>query len=89
MTENESRDDKHPHDLKLKELLSVWGLAEAEVIKSFLESQGIPCIFKGQVVQSVHPISVDGLGEIKIFVPENDYETANKLLKSRPEEAPD
>lgn len=65
----------------LKILKSVWGQAEAEVIKSFLESNGIPCFFKGQVVQSIHPFTMDGLGEIKIYVKEPDVETAKKLLE--------
>jgi len=67
-------------DSRIKEVYSVWGPAEAEVIKSFLESNGIQCILKGLVVQSVHPFSADGLGEIKIFVLENDYELARKLI---------
>jgi len=70
------------NDIKLKELHSVWGPAEAEVLKSFLESSGIKCILKGLVVQSVHPFSADGLGEVKIFVAEKDYKKARKLIDS-------
>ncbi len=68
--------------LDLKELVSVWGPAEAEVIKSFLESQGISCLLKGLVVQSVHPFSADGLGQIRIWVQEKDYDLAKELLES-------
>jgi hypothetical protein len=89
MAENDKKDNDHPHDLRLKELTSVCGPAEADVIKSFLESLGIPCIFKGRVVQSIHPFSVDGLGEVRIFVPEKDYETAKKIIETKPEEVPD
>jgi hypothetical protein len=89
MAENDKKDNDHPHDLRLKELTSVWGPAEADVIKSFLESLGIPCIFKGRVVQSIHPFSVDGLGEVRIFVPEKDYETAKKLIETKLEEVPE
>jgi hypothetical protein len=67
-------------DTGIKEVRSVWGPAEAEVIKSFLQSHGIESILRGLVVQSVHPFSADGLGEIKIFVLEKDYELARKLL---------
>ena len=70
-------------DLKLKEVALAQGPVEAEVIKSFLESHGISCIFRGQVVQSVHPFSADGLGKIKIFVKEKDYKLAQELIKSR------
>jgi len=67
---------------EFKELYKAWGSAEAEVIKSFLQSHGISCLLKGLVVQSVHPFSMDGLGEIKILVHEKDYDLAKKLLKS-------
>lgn len=73
---------------EFKEVTKAWGSAEAEVIKSFLQSHGIPCLMKGLVVQSVHPFSMDGLGEIKILVPEKDLDLAEKLLKSRQEEQP-
>ncbi|MGB8952897.1 MAG: DUF2007 domain-containing protein [Candidatus Aminicenantales bacterium] len=74
---------KSDRDIKLKELIKVWGPVEAEVIKSFLESHGISCLFQGRVVHAVHPFSTDGLGEIRIFVSENDLATAKKLLESR------
>ncbi len=70
-------------DLRLKEVCKVWGPAEAEVIKSFLQSHGISCLFRGQVVQSVHPFSADGLGEIKILVSEKDFALAKKLLAEK------
>jgi len=70
-------------DSQIKEVYSVWGPAEAEVIKGFLESNGIQCLLKGLVVQSVHPFSADGLGEIKIFVLEKDYELAKKLITEK------
>ena len=70
-------------DLKLKEVIKVWGPAEAEVIRSFLQSHGISCLFRGQVVQSVHPFSADGLGEIKILVSEKDFSLAKKLLEKQ------
>ena len=88
MTDNKNQppeSDKYA----LKVLLSVWGQAEAEVIKSYLESNGIPSFFKSHVVQSVHPFTMDGLGEIKIYVKEPDLEIAKKLLKEmEPVEGP-
>lgn len=70
-------------DSKLKELHKVWGPVEAEIIKSYLESNNIVCILRGKVVQSVHPFSADGLGEIKILVSEDDYTRAQELLKKK------
>ena len=76
--------DTHPKSdrFDLQVLVSVWGQAEAEVIKGFLESSGISCFFKSHSVQSIHPFTIDGLGEIKIFVKKPDMETAKKLLKT-------
>jgi len=74
-------DDDRRQDLK--EVARVQGPVEAEVIKNFLESQGIPCFFKGLIVPSVHPFTADGLGEIKIFVQEKDWETAKNLLENK------
>lgn len=78
----EKKEKKEP-DSKLKEVLRVWGPSEAEVVKSYLESQGIPCLMRGRVVQSIHPFSTDGLGEIKIYVLEKDYQLAKELLEKR------
>lgn len=79
----DQRKRKTDEELKLKELHKVWGPVEAEVIKSFLESHGIQCLLTGKVVQSVHPFSADGLGEIKILVPMKDYQIAKTLLKTK------
>lgn len=83
MPKIEENKKKQEDDLQLKLVHKAWGSAEAEVIKSFLKSNGISCLFRGKVVQSVHPFSADGLGEIKIFVPEKDYATAKELLKKK------
>lgn len=78
-------------DQPLKEIRSVWGQSEAEVIKSLLESHGITCLFRGRVLQSIYPMTVDGLGEIKIFVTEKDYDAAMTVLSElpKPEEIED
>jgi hypothetical protein len=79
--ENKPKADK---DLKLRELTRVMGPVEAEVIRNFLESQGIPCILRGQMVQSIYPFSVDGMGELRVMVSEVDYPLALELLAQRP-----
>jgi hypothetical protein len=78
---DDDKKGKPDQESNLKEVAKVWGPVEAEVIKSFLESQGIPCLLRGLVVQSVHPFSADGLGEIRIMVREEDFSTAEKLLQ--------
>jgi hypothetical protein len=86
MTDKKNSNNRGGHGSDFKLVHKAWGPSEAEVIKSFLQSHGISCILKGLVVQSVHPFSMDGLGEIKIFVPEKDYAHAKNLLKSRESE---
>lgn len=68
---------------KLKEVISVQGPVEAEIIKSLLESNGIPCLLSGLVVQSVHAFSADGLGKIRIMVAEENLETAKQLIATK------
>jgi Putative prokaryotic signal transducing protein len=81
-------DDTPTDDLNLKEVHRVWGLAEADVIKSFLESNGIVCIYRGLVVPSIYSFTTDGMGEIRIMVKEADFETAKALLE-KPELPPE
>ncbi len=83
MEEEKEKKERPDQNLKLKEVHKAWGLPEAEVIKAFLESNGILCYFRGKVVQSILPFTTDGLGEIKIFVSEKDYALAIKLLKEK------
>lgn len=83
MDKEREKKNKENRNLKLKEVHKAWGPVEAEVIKSFLKSHGISCLFRGKVVQSIHPFSADGLGEIKILVFEKDYSHAKKLLKQK------
>jgi hypothetical protein len=75
-------------DLNFREVHRVWGLSEADIIKSFLESNGIECIYRGSVAASVYPLTTDGMGEIHILVKDADYETAKALLEN-PEIAPE
>lgn len=71
--------------IEFKEIRRVWGPAEADIIKAFLESHGISSLQRGRVVQSVHPFTANGLGEIKVFVGEKDYDRAKELLDELPD----
>jgi hypothetical protein len=70
-------------DINLVEVKTVQGPVEAEVLKSFLKSQGIDVFLRGLVVQSVHAFSADGLGKIKVMVDERDYKKAKSLLQEK------
>jgi hypothetical protein len=51
------------------------------LIKGWLESQGMNCVVSSDLVHSVHPLTVDGLGEVRIFVSESDAERARQLIE--------
>lgn len=72
---------------KLVTVATVQGPVEAEIIKSLLKSHGIRCLMRGQVVQSVHAFSADGLGKIKILVMKKNAETAKLLIHDAQEDS--
>ena len=55
---------------------------EAQVMKSLLESYGVPCFLKSHASPSVHLFTVDGMGEFKVMVMESMAEEAKKLIVS-------
>ena len=55
---------------------------EAEIIKSRLESEGIPAILQYEGIGLVYGITVDGLGETKVLVPEHLAQEAREILQS-------
>jgi hypothetical protein len=71
----------------LVEVLRVQGSVEADVIRSFLESQGISCLIRGRMAQFIYPLTVDGLAEYKILVPAADAPAARALIESRPQDS--
>jgi hypothetical protein len=64
----------------LKELLAVEGSLEAEIIKSKLESFAIPVLLQYEAVGRIFGITMNGLGKVKIMVPESFLEEARKVL---------
>jgi hypothetical protein len=53
---------------------------EAQIIKGRLESEGIPVLLNYESAGLVYGITVDGLGEVKIMVPERLAEEAKEIL---------
>ena len=54
--------------------------SEALVVKTLLESHGIHVLMKTTLVQSVLPITVDGVGLVKILVPKEDEQKAREII---------
>ena len=65
---------------KLVEVYKAAGELEAQVIKGLLESNGIRCFLKSHAAPSVHVLTVDGLGEVKVMVCDSMVEKARKLI---------
>lgn len=61
-------------------LLKTWDDTEAELVRGILESYGIPCQVISQITHSVVPLTVNGLGEIRLSVPEEAAEEARRIL---------
>ena len=54
---------------------------EAELIKGILENHDITSILKSHVVRFLYPFTEDGLGEIRILVPEDKAARAKEIIK--------
>jgi len=61
-------------------LMKTWSDGEAELVRQLLESYGIHCQVISDVTHTVLPISVDGLGEVRILVAPEDLEIATNIL---------
>jgi len=59
----------------------VQGEMSANIIKSHLESEGIPVYLKYESAGIIYGITVDGIGEVKILVPEECAEEAKKIIE--------
>jgi len=59
------------------------GEIEANVIKSHLESEGIPVMLQYESAGRVFGLTVDGLGEIRILVTQEFVEEAKDIIKPR------
>jgi hypothetical protein len=56
------------------------GMISAEIIKAKLESAGIPALLKYESLGPVLAVTVDGLGQVKVLVPQEREQEARELL---------
>ena len=76
---------KEERDEKLVELAKVQGDFEAQVLKGMLESEGIEVAVCTGVSPNILPFTVDGLGQMKLFVKERDLEAAKAVMRENEE----
>jgi len=56
------------------------GLIHANIVRGRLESEGIQTRLSYEVAGEIYAITVDGLGEVRILVPEEDADKAKEIL---------
>ena len=62
------------------ELVRVPGGVNAESIVTALRGRGIPARSHGEPIGAIYGLTLDGLGEVSIFVPEEYLELARSVL---------
>ncbi len=72
-----------PTNEKMVEVYKAQNAMEAQVIKGLLESFDIPCFLKSNAAPSVHVLTMDGMGEVKVMVLESLAERARELIVSK------
>ncbi|RKZ22606.1 hypothetical protein DRQ16_00520 [bacterium] len=60
--------------------LGKFSPGEAYIIKGRLESEGIEVIIKQESIGKIAGFTMDGLGEVELLVPDEDYERARRVL---------
>ena len=61
----------------------VQGDIIANVLKSHLESEGIPVLLKYEAAGKIYGLTVDGIGEVKILVPQEYAEEAKSIIEPK------
>ena len=68
-------------ELKYELLTAVNGRMQADLLKSYLEAEGIKVeLFQEAIGHHIYPVMIDGLARVQIFVPKVQAADAHKLL---------
>lgn len=68
--------------MNLIEVYATEGQLEAEMIKGFLEAQGLEVILSQESIGRTYGLTAGRLGQVKILVPESQAEEATTILKA-------
>lgn len=69
-------------DNKLTTVYVANSQPEAQIIKGRLEAEGIPVVLCYESLGAVFGITIDGLGQVKIQVPNSMSQEATEILES-------
>ncbi|MBE0478645.1 DUF2007 domain-containing protein [Candidatus Aerophobetes bacterium] len=64
----------------MKEVHSTSSLSEADIVKSFLEANGIKCFLQDENIASSYPAVTFYTG-VKVLVNDEDYELAKEIIE--------
>lgn len=68
-------------ELKWGLLTEVSGRMEADVLKGYLEAEGIQVeLFQEAIGHHIYPVTIDGLGRVQLFVPKEQFAEAQEIL---------
>jgi len=62
------------------QLVRIPGGINAESVVAALRGRGIPARFHGEPVGAIYGLTLDGLGEVSIYVPEEQLDEARAIL---------
>lgn len=66
-----------------KKLTEVQGRLRADLLVSYLEAHGVEAtLFQEGIGHWVYPVTVNGLGQVEVFVPCQKMSQARKLLQT-------
>jgi hypothetical protein len=68
--------------LKYELLIEANGRLEADMIKSYLEAEGIAVEMFQEAVGRIYAMTIDGLGRVQLFVPKTQIAEARELMEA-------
>jgi len=67
--------------LKWEKLTETYGRLEADIIKSYLEAEGVQVeLFQEAIGHHIYPVTIDGLGRVQVFVSKEQMVLARELV---------
>ena len=82
--DDEAGSAKPRPDEKTEVVFRTWNDTEAALVAGLLRAAGIPCSTVSDIPHSVVPVTLNGLGEVRIIVSHEDAARAAELIASRP-----
>lgn len=56
------------------------GMAQAAIVQGRLEAEGIQVHLQYEAAGQIYAITIDGLGEVRVLVPEHEADAARQVL---------